>query len=149
MKRASKEAQMRSDRVYLAVYLTPAHAGPTVVDGFVTGVGNKSFTVFVPDFGIDDRLFVDNMPFTQSSFDMNSRVLTLTRRPPKGPKQIPTGRAAERPNSLIFEGAAKIQLLSSVKVMLSTKTDAGPIDGVMSLVDVSESVPSVFAIPRV
>jgi DIS3-like exonuclease 2 len=135
MKRASKAAQMRSDRVYLAVYLTTDHAGPQVVSGYVIGIGAKSFTVFVPEYGVDDRLFVDNMPCVSSDYDDAARTLTLIRTPQAG--TAPQGRAAERPDSLTFEGAIKLRLLSPVRVLLSSKA-AAPVDVVMSLIDVDE-----------
>ena len=137
MKRASKAAQMRSDRVYLAVYLTTDHAGPQEVSGYVIGIGAKSFTVFVPEYGVDDRLFVDNMPFVSCDYDDASRTLTLVRTPQAGGATAPQGRAAERPDSLTFEGAIKLRLLSPVRVLLSSKV-AAPVDVVMSLIDVDE-----------
>ncbi len=150
MKRASKMAQMRSDRVYLAVYLSPAHAGPQECSGYVIGIGNRSFSVFVPSYGVDDRLFVDNMPFVESAYEEASKVLTLSRRAPQTcddngvDNNRPTGRAAERPNSLTFQGSIKIELLSSVRILLSAKRGAGPVDVVMSLIDLDPdaSLPS-------
>jgi DIS3-like exonuclease 2 len=132
MKRASKNAQMRSDRVFLSVFLLPEHSGPQEVIGYVTGIGEKSFTVFVPEFGVDDRLFVDNMAWVTSSYDADKKEMTLTRSPDTT-KPL-SGRAAERPNTLAFTGTVSIGLLSCVKVLLSARQTA-PVDVQITLID--------------
>ena len=84
MKDAAKNAQERSDHVYLCVFLR--NAGPLEADAVVIGVGAKSFTIFVPELGLEGRVFVDQMGAAggqqvAGAFDEASEVLTLTRPP--------------------------------------------------------------------
>jgi hypothetical protein len=77
MREAAKKAQERSDEVFLAVYLMK---NPTYADAVVIGIGEKSFSVLLLQFGEEDRLFVDEMPEgIVSSFDENSQTMTLVR----------------------------------------------------------------------
>ena len=124
---------MRSDRVYLSVYLGKDQKGPQTANGHVTGIGEKSFTVFCPEYGVDDRLFVDNMAYTRSDYDTSTKTLILTRTAPTPTTPPPHGRAAERPDTLIFTGSMEIKLLSPVVVQLSAKTSP-PVDVQMTLV---------------
>ena len=68
----SKTAQEQCDRLYLALYL---REHPEMVEARVIGVGEKSFTVFVEKYGIDERLFVDRL---QCTGDWNETTHTLT-----------------------------------------------------------------------
>ena len=133
VKKASKNAQTRSDRVYLSVYLSADHKGPQQAKGHVTGIGEKSFTVFCPEYGVDDRLFVDNMAYTTSKYDPTTKTLRLTRTAPEPGAPALTGRAAERPDTLTFTGTITVKLLSPVIVRLSSKTSA-PVDVQITLV---------------
>ena len=133
MKKASKNAQTRSDRVYLSVYLSADHKGPQQAKGHVTGIGEKSFTVFCPEYGVDDRLFVDNMAYTTNKYDPTTKTLRLTRTAPEPGAPALTGRAAERPDTLTFTGTITVKLLSPVIVRLSSKTSA-PVDVQITLV---------------
>ena len=56
-KMASKTAQDRSDRVFLAIYLKRKPLRSTL--GVVLSVGEKTFTVFVPDLGVSAKVFCD------------------------------------------------------------------------------------------
>ena len=53
----SKEAQDRSDRVFLSLYLI-SHPIKSIV-GIVVGVGEKTFTTFITGIGIDATVFLD------------------------------------------------------------------------------------------
>jgi DIS3-like exonuclease 2 len=63
---ASKKAQERSDRVFLSLLLkkNPIHS----ILGVCLGVGEKTFTVFVPSLGFSTRVFLDEHV---DYFDMN------------------------------------------------------------------------------
>jgi DIS3-like exonuclease 2 len=54
---ASKAAQDRSDRVFLALYLKRSPLREAL--GVVLSVGEKTFTVFVPSLGVSSKLFLD------------------------------------------------------------------------------------------
>jgi DIS3-like exonuclease 2 len=75
---ASKAAQERSDEVYLAVYIMRREE-KTQVSATVVGIGNKSFSVFIPAFSINARLFVEEMDDIASNFIESTRTLVLRR----------------------------------------------------------------------
>mmetsp|Transcript_5408 Transcript_5408/g.10304 ORF Transcript_5408/g.10304 Transcript_5408/m.10304 type:complete len:903 (+) Transcript_5408:57-2765(+) len=58
MKTAAKRAQERSDRVFLSIYLK--HNPVAEAMGVVVGVGEKSFTVLVPEVGAEGRVYLDD-----------------------------------------------------------------------------------------
>ncbi|EED93236.1 ribonuclease, partial [Thalassiosira pseudonana CCMP1335] len=64
---ASKKAQERSDRVFLSLYLKE-HPIASVL-GVCLGIGEKTFTVFVPSLGMSTRVFLQEH---EDVFDMNT-----------------------------------------------------------------------------
>ena len=58
MKEAAKAAQERSDLVYLCVYLKTS---PVETEAIVVGVGARSFTLFSPSLGIEQRMYLDDL----------------------------------------------------------------------------------------
>jgi exoribonuclease R len=54
---ASKEAQLRCDRVYLAIFLK--NHPLAAVMGVVLSVGSKAFTVFIPELGAEALVYLD------------------------------------------------------------------------------------------
>ena len=54
---ASKKAQERSDRVFLSLYLKKNPMESAL--GVCLGIGEKTFTVFVPSLGFSTRVFLD------------------------------------------------------------------------------------------
>jgi exoribonuclease R len=76
MKSASKAAQERSDAVFFAVYIRdhPEDCSATIV-----GLGEKSFTLLVDKYGIEARVFVDEMVNVSAHFDEGRHELTLNK----------------------------------------------------------------------
>ncbi len=105
MKNASKGAQTRSSLVFLAVYLMEH---PMEVAASVIGIGEKSFTVSIFEYGLEERLFVDEMvsDYT-SSYDADAKKIVLT-----------SVNGSKRP--------LEITLMSKVMVRLTAK-DTSPI----------------------
>ena len=64
---SSKKAQERSDRVFLSLFLKKYPI--TSVLGVCLGIGEKTFTVFVPSLGLSTRVFLDEH---KDVFDMNT-----------------------------------------------------------------------------
>jgi DIS3-like exonuclease 2 len=64
---SSKKAQERSDRVFLSLFLKKNPI--TSVLGVCLGIGEKTFTVFVPSLGLSTRVFLDEH---KDVFDMNT-----------------------------------------------------------------------------
>jgi exoribonuclease R len=56
-KMASKSASDRSDRVFLSIYLKNRPLRKTL--GVVISVGEKTFTVYIPELGCSGKLFLD------------------------------------------------------------------------------------------
>lgn len=134
MKENSQKAQRRSDAVFLAIFLKDR---PLDVRGIVIGVGEKSFTVLVPEYGVQDRIMVDEMPGVTADFDLTRRSLRLHR----STADPETGRAPEAvnnsrrtPNTLTFVGDLTLGIMSEVMVHLSAKMAPPPIDVRISLV---------------
>jgi len=67
MRMSAKKAQERSDRVFLSLYLKTKPISSTL--GVCLGVGEKTFTVFVPSLGLSTRVFLQEH---ENEFDMNS-----------------------------------------------------------------------------
>ncbi len=129
MKKASKEAQTRSDHVFFAMYLKDK---PLDVSGFVVGIGEKSFTVLVPEYGIEDRLFVENMPGVTFEWNPDMQVLQLYRAENTDSNAVAVN-PSHIPNKLTFTGSLHLKMLTSIRVHLSAKTRP-PIDVCMSLI---------------
>ena len=64
---ASKKAQERSDRVFLSLYLKKNPISSVL--GVCLGIGEKTFTVFVPSLGLSTRVFLEEHV---DIFDMNT-----------------------------------------------------------------------------
>ena len=58
-KESAKEASMRSDKVYLCVYIREKGEPLDDQEGIVVGVGEKSLTVLFPDLGLEERLMLN------------------------------------------------------------------------------------------
>lgn len=67
MRMSAKKAQERSDRVFLSLYLKTNPISSTL--GVCLGVGEKTFTVFVPSLGLSTRVFLQEH---EDEFDMNA-----------------------------------------------------------------------------
>jgi len=131
MKRASKDAQTRSDRVFFSIYLRDH---PLDVSGYVIGIGEKSFTVLVPEYGIEERLFVDNMVGVTSMWNPNEKILILHRAPVvPGAEPAKAAVPNSQPDTLTFIGSLELAILTPLSVHFSAKTTA-PIDLNMTLI---------------
>jgi len=67
MRMSAKKAQERSDRVFLSLYLRENPISSVL--GVCLGVGEKTFTVFVPSLGLSTRVFLQEH---EDEFDMNA-----------------------------------------------------------------------------
>ena len=72
MRMAAKKAQERSDRVFLSLYLKRNPISSTL--GVCLGVGEKTFTVFVPSLGMSTRVFLQEHEdkFNSNAFEDSS-----------------------------------------------------------------------------
>lgn len=74
---ASKTAQERCDRVFLALYL---RRNPMKSElGVVLSLGNKAITIYVPSIGVSTMLFMDEhtdwLDYTNHGIDHNRRIV--------------------------------------------------------------------------
>ena len=67
MRMAAKKAQERSDRVFLSLYLKRNPISSAL--GVCLGVGEKTFTCFVPSLGMSTRVFLQEH---EDEFDINA-----------------------------------------------------------------------------
>jgi len=141
MKKASKDAQERSDVVFFAVYLMAQPGGAVVTDGVVIGLGEKTFTVLVSDAygGSQARMFVDEMEGVTCSYDKGSKTLVLLKEGGASSgvsegrnRARGSGSCGGRGCELAFTSMS-IQLMSRVRVRLSAK-ESVPIDIRVALV---------------
>ena len=116
MRRSSKAAQERSDRVHFALYLLDKTCETT---GYVVGIGEKSFSVYVPEFGVNERIFVDSMTGVESTWTSLTQTLQLCRtaEPSLNDKVVQNRRNA---CAQIFAGTMTLNLLVAVRVCLFT-----------------------------
>ena len=79
MQMASKNAQQRCDRIFLALYIRKYPM--TNQMGIVLSVGQKAFTVYVPSIGADAMLYLDEhkniLTYTSEERNDKSRKITL------------------------------------------------------------------------
>ena len=67
MRMAAKKAQERSDRVFLSLYVKKYPIDSVL--GIVLGVGEKTFTCFVPSLGLSTRVFLQEH---EEDFNINA-----------------------------------------------------------------------------
>ena len=69
MRMAAKRAQERSDRVFLSLYLK-SNPIPSIL-GVCLGVGEKTFTIFIPSLGLSTRVFLQEHDdeFTYNAYE--------------------------------------------------------------------------------
>ena len=79
-KDSAKLAQEQSAHLYLCHFIADLtqRYGPVVRQATVVGVLDAAFDVLVPDFGIEKRVHVDQMPIEVIT-PLNSRHTSLTR----------------------------------------------------------------------
>ena len=79
MQMASKNAQQRCDRIYLALYIRKYPMSNQM--GIVLSVGQKAFTVYVPTIGADAMLYLDEhktiLTYTSEERNDKSRKIVL------------------------------------------------------------------------
>jgi hypothetical protein len=121
MRDAAKKAQERSDRVFLTVYLRDK---PTYVDAVVIGLGAKSFSVLIPRWGEECRMFVDEMEGVEATYDEavgTVLVLIKGQGQGQGQGQRSTVNTVPVPVPILQFSKLTLSLLTPVVVYLSAK----------------------------
>ena len=75
-KKIAGDAEDRCDTVFFSVFLT---GNASLEDAVVIGIGRKSFTVLVRRFGLEHRIFTDDLHGFNSSFESATNTLTLSK----------------------------------------------------------------------
>jgi protein SSD1 len=78
-KDAARTAQEQSIHLFLCRMLRDMTAtqGPVIRCGIVVNVQSSSFDVVVPEFGIEKRVHLDQLPLVKAEFDLPNRALEL------------------------------------------------------------------------
>ena len=78
-KEAARTAQEQSTHLFLCRMLRDMTAtqGPVIRCGIVVNVQSSSFDVVIPEFGIEKRVHLDQLPLIKAEFDRRNRVLEL------------------------------------------------------------------------
>jgi protein SSD1 len=77
-KDAARNAQEQSIHLFLCRMLKDMSApGPVSRCGIVVNVQSSSFDVVIPEFGIEKRVHLDQLPLIKAEFDRSNRVLEL------------------------------------------------------------------------
>jgi DIS3-like exonuclease 2 len=77
-KKSAHAAQLRSDEVYLGVYLM--NHPQQIKEAVVIGVGEKSFSVLVLEYSVQSRIFLDKteeLSLPESTYHSGTQTLTL------------------------------------------------------------------------
>jgi DIS3-like exonuclease 2 len=122
-KKSAKDAEERCDRVYMAIYLKQ---NPLVETAIVIGMGKKSFTLLVSRFGIESRMFVDDMHGVESHYNEREGALTLKYK--QTSQYLKTFEdVADIADHIMKFNQLRIEQLTKVKVYLSPRNSA-PLD---------------------
>lgn len=127
MRESSRAVQLRCDRIYMSIYLS---SYPEDLEGVVIGIGNKSFSVLVPKYGLYERIFVDDIDGYSAEFSEALHALQFNRVAGSQPSSI-VNSSSELNNSQEVDYFT-IRLMSRVKVRLTIKQHP-PIDIKMNL----------------
>jgi len=78
-KDSAKLAQEQSTHLYLCVFISDLtqRYGPVIRPAVVIGVLDAAFDVLVPEFGIEKRVHVDQMPIDNHVYDEHSHTLQI------------------------------------------------------------------------
>jgi protein SSD1 len=78
-KDASKLAQEQSSHVYLSVLLRnmTAASGPVIKDAVIVSVLDAAFDVLVPEYGLEKRVYVDQLPLERHAWNGSAETLKL------------------------------------------------------------------------
>lgn len=122
-KRSAKDAEDRCDRVYMSIYLKEH---PMIETGIVIGMGKKSFTLLICRFGIEVRMFVDEMHGVESQYNERDGFMTLKYK--QTPQYLRTFEdVADVADHIMKFEQLRIEQLAKVKVYISPKNSA-PLD---------------------
>lgn len=113
-KKAAKDVEDKCDRMYLSVYLTNSACEE---EAFVISVGKKSFTLLVPRFGIENRIFTDDLKHFHTWYDDIRNTLTLTR------KSVDEDHSLLEQEKMPHFEQMEISLMTKVRVYLSSVSE--------------------------
>lgn len=106
----AKEAEEKCDKMFMSVYLMN---NSCVEEALVIGMGRKSFTLLVPKFGIETRIFTSVIPNVNSWYDEDRNMIILTAKPLDETNIYPVDK------SPCFD-VLELSLMSKVRVYLSS-----------------------------
>ena len=120
-KYAARLAQDGSAKAFYCFWL---QRNPQIdVQAFVAGIGKTSFTLVVPETGLEERVYVEDLNLAKSEFEAETRTMTLWWRPhgvgKKGAKTM-LREAGGNADEAGFEKTV-IEFFTELRVTLTTK----------------------------
>jgi DIS3-like exonuclease 2 len=123
-KKIAGDAEDRCDTVFLSVFLS---GNASLEDAVVIGIGRKSFTVLVRHFGIEYRIFTDDMHGFDAVFDSASNTLKISKTRLAITDSGGFDRNKDIADRILQFEEVRISLLTKVRVYVSS-ANATPID---------------------
>ncbi|KAG1472691.1 hypothetical protein G6F56_001389 [Rhizopus delemar] len=79
-KQGAKSAQDSDTKLYLATYLNNQEQtnGPIYKKGVIIMTGKRAFEVYIPEYGIESRIYMHSLPVKKFSFDKYTLQLTIS-----------------------------------------------------------------------
>lgn len=125
-----------------------ASQGPVIRCGIVVNVQSSSFDVVIPEFGIEKRVHLDQLPLVKAEFDRDNRVLELfwergVDSMSYNPEETKTRQRTTTSGSLMGNGKSHWRSDSQVEDDLNLAVSSMGLDDNMALFDapVPESPP--------
>lgn len=156
-KDAARTAQEQSIHLFLCRMLRDMTAqGPVSRCGIVVNVQSSSFDVVVPEFGIEKRVHLDQLPLVKAEFDRPNRVLELFWE--KGadsmsynPEEVKTRPRTNTQTSLVGNGRSHWRSDSQAEDDLNLAVHTMGLEDNMALFDapIPESPPTKLRVPSV
>ena len=128
--------------------------GPISRCGIVVNVQSSSFDVVVPEFGIEKRVHLDQLPLVKAEFDRPNRVLELfwergVDSMSYNPEEVRTRQRANTQGSLVGNGKSHWRSDSQTEDDLSLAVSSMGVEDNMALFDspIPESPPTKLHVP--
>jgi protein SSD1 len=154
-KDAARTAQEQSIHLFLCRMLRDMSAqGPVARCGIVVNVQSSSFDVVIPEFGIEKRVHLDQLPLVKAEFDRPNRVLELFWE--KGvdsmsynPEEVKPRQRTNTQSSLVGNGKSHWRSDSQAEDDLNLAVSSMGVEDNMALFDapVPDSPPTKLRVP--
>lgn len=117
-KTTAKHAETECDLVFLCAYVK--HHGAVEVTGVVMSTGPQSFTVYIMELGLEERIFLKNANLTGTYDEKTSNLAIRLResKPKQGDKTSTAGNGTSKPIQLSFMKKLRLRMFATEKMPL-------------------------------